>query len=88
MHDHFHVMGDDVYLRGILVASLSVSVPATIREAAEALLDAANTEDDGAEGLINELCEATDKRDEARARVSELEREIENLKALLRSATP
>ena len=40
MADTFHITGDDVYFCGFLVATLRNDTPATIRDAAEAALDA------------------------------------------------
>ena len=40
MADTFHITGDDVYFRGYLIATLATDTPATIRDAAEAALDA------------------------------------------------
>ena len=38
--DTFHIMGDDVYFRGYRVATLATDTPATVRDEAEAALDA------------------------------------------------
>lgn len=81
MADTFHIMGDDVYFRGYRVATLATDTPATVRDEAEAALDAYHPDaidPDEHKANLADLESAQGEAYDASVRIGELERELED----------